>query len=1443
MGRVEACPSMEEGLPPIAAMKDDSRQSDSDTEQQHNDYYNSSNVEELRTRLRERDEQLVTLKDDKAGCMRQILDLKDQLYQLQFDVEDSNSAKANDANQWQTKLQQSKRELDSVKLALGEATKQNEHSTALKEIIQTLEKENHLVKLEKESLEKDLEKYNDDSATTKNEEIASLQEELCAFALRERELQDANTQLTSCLKQERENSTEGKQLSEQELVTLRNTIRSKDDVIQSLQSRVEKGQEDMTSLEVELDILRAKSTKQEEEELKKSKEQTNEIGNLWKVNDEMSKIIEGQSHKMEELTSKLDQKKREYKEQQVLLKKREEEVLELKAQLENKADALERSGSESHSRVAALEVKLQAVNEKVDELTASLHEAMEEVDDLQADVVFKDGKIANLERQIEEASSLLSEASPRPPSPVKDLGGNKFARLRKEIENISKERIQLESEHSNEIAILKSSNVAEVAALEKKLEDANNKVESLSKQLKEETARSLYMSTSIEELEKTKDDLSKEVNQIRDVMSELDEQEDAELEELRGKVKGLKAEKTKLAEELKEAQSALISLEESRPSNLQQMVESISQELATCKEQVATSESTLNIAMQKKEMEISDLKSELSSRSLYANELKNEVESLQRHVEHGPSKRNYGMAIDPEWYEPDTISQLKTQVSSLTKEKTMIERELRAKLEARDTTIGSLVLSATKQEANIATMKAEVGHLKTLVETKDLELNGADSTMNNEEAHLLKKRNNDMTMELKQANRNLALVTQELECAKSQLETMKEMPDVQDLAGRLAVSEQALKVGSNVQVKERDAAIANLLQSLQANQEVISNLRMDIDSFKEKLRDSKEENKRLQHESEIFAEQIIEQDVEFEALIASVAEKDSQIEKLQKEVSSSSSSEDIHTIKNLQMKLKQLESEKNRNLERIDEVEFQLEETESKLKDLEVEIAKNDGFELEKLQLELKNALTEKDLVETKLNKQIDSIRKLRNHAVEEFELKLKERDDQIAALEKELLDLKQKIDDDDIFDEVGLDGNQVSNTTKDELEYKIQALEAEIQSLRATTESAQVEELQKQLAESERMRGVLEMNRTIFNSGKDGEIDRLRQELSDAKEDRSKRELDQMALLKKLDAENEEIREEFTTRMREKNSRITALEQTLAAQEQVVGTMSNEMDQLQNGMEKVSIQRRAEIEEMQQELMDYTSKSTKLEREVMTLSMKLDESKLKYKTKVEKLKERISELESESPLERITRPDRDDTNQREKLKEKADHLKWLNTSLKEENEKLKRKLEAAKVSMTRAEEEMQSKSSKNNDKWRTVALQDQVAMLSKRVVELEEEAEAKNGRSPIKAHGSPVLRPSLRKGTTSRYSTPSSSTPRDLPRVNLDEQQMYPDNHELLSKSEEEDEDAANIVTPALPRPSMTNEKDKSKSKSRFGFGKKSSKGITSPRDDESQSTSNYNF
>jgi hypothetical protein len=86
-------------------------------------------------------------------------------------------------------------------------------------------------------------------------------------------------------------------------------------------------------------------------------------------------------------------------------------------------------------------------------------------------------------------------------------------------------------------------------------------------------------------------------------------------------------------------------------------------------------------------MVISDLRIELLSKERYSEDLHRDLESLQLTVECGPSKRNYGMAIDPEWHEPDTISQLKVQVSTLKKDKTMIEKEMRAKIEARDATV------------------------------------------------------------------------------------------------------------------------------------------------------------------------------------------------------------------------------------------------------------------------------------------------------------------------------------------------------------------------------------------------------------------------------------------------------------------------------------------------------------------------------------------------------------------------------------------------------------------------------------------------------------------------------------------------------------------------------------------------------------------------------------
>ena len=376
-------------------------------------------------------------------------------------------------------------------------------------------------------------------------------------------------------------------------------------------------------------------------------------------------------------------------------------------------------------------------------------------------------------------------------------------------------------------------------------------------------------------------------------------------------------------------------------------------------------------------------------------------------------------------------------------------------------------------------------------------------------------------------------------------------------------------------------------------------------------------------------------------------EKTNEIAAVKREIASSSA--DVRNIKHLQSQIDELREEKWKYTNRINKLEVEL-------RDVELKRAEQSGFEFDRLKLELKSAIAEKDATEDKMSKQSDSLRQLHSHAVEE----LRNRDGRIALLEKELLELREKVSDDS-YDDIFLDDNTCQSKKqlteeRDTLLVKIKTLSEEIESLRGVSESRLLSELKSKLAQSEQVREELEKDRSNIISSKDKEMDRLHLQLAETRKQSEARELEQLSLLKKLEAEYHHLQEEFTIRMREKNSKIVALEQTLAAQEQVVGTMSNEMDQLQNGMEKVSVQRRAEIEELNQELMEYTSKTTRLEREVLALTMKLDDKKLQHKAEVQKLKDRIDAIESGN-----VRYDRHDDKQREReLQEKIEHLKWL---------------------------------------------------------------------------------------------------------------------------------------------------------------------------------------
>ena len=593
----------------------------------------------------------------------------------QFEVEETTCDKADITQQWQAKLVDTQRELSEAKRALDNALKTQVDAVTK---ATTYEEENNNLKKQLQS-----------NQGSNESEGAELQKQLA-------ELQSANATLTTQIAEEKAATIKSKQLSEKEVANLRSMLRSRDESIKKLQGRANKGQEDMTKLEAELDTLRSV----EDNKQTSVKERVAQLNGLSKENEEMKQLVESQNQALKDMTAKWDKQKEEYQEQCKVVEERGEEINKLKLALQEgereKEAVLQRSNSDNHSRVSTLEMELQKMNEKVDELTSTLNETMEELEDLQADVVYKEGRIASLEKEIEEASSLLinyengevsaSSSSSPSSSPSRRESGN-FAKLRKEIERVTRERAQLESDHALKLSLLKNSKGSDIIKMEKERDELLAKVAASTEKI---TA-----------LEKSCKDLEHQLEKTREVMDQLDAEEDLELEESKVKVNELQLANDELRTQLKDkeqelakqevsVQQALTALEKEREQrddkndDSDAKIKALDEELEVCKREVYTSEATLSHTIREKEMVISDLKSELTSKEQYAEELKDELESVHLSVERGPSKRNYGMSIDPEWHEPDTISKLRTQVSTLTKARNQIETELRSKIDARD---------------------------------------------------------------------------------------------------------------------------------------------------------------------------------------------------------------------------------------------------------------------------------------------------------------------------------------------------------------------------------------------------------------------------------------------------------------------------------------------------------------------------------------------------------------------------------------------------------------------------------------------------------------------------------------------------------------------------------------------------------------------------------------
>jgi chromosome segregation ATPase len=335
-----------------------------------------------------------------------------------------------------------------------------------------------------------------------------------------------------------------------------------------------------------------------------------------------------------------------------------------------------------------------------------------------------------------------------------------------------------------------------------------------------------------------------------------------------------------------------------------------------------------------------------------------------------------------------------------------------------------------------------------------------------------------------------------------------------------------------------------------------------------------------------------------------------------------------------------------------------------------------------------------------------------------------------------------------------------VDNSEVDK-DSEIESMAREVAELRSQLKAleddrAHIEELKERLAHAEESRESVEKSiidsyerkMSLMKLNKDVTVDGLRKELAEAK-GRNVGDLDGlMKRIQQLEVENKDLSHELEAVLDQKNAKIHALEQHCNAQEQLVGNMRAEMDQLQSSMERSNLNRRSELDEMQQEMLDSSAKTTRQEREITALKIELEEVKLEQESKITKLLEKIASMEA-SPLARAVAEQHVD-HRLEEVKARLEQMRWHNTSLEQENANLRSRLGKAETTSKAIEDEID----------RIGDLEEEIAFLHGRVRELENEKE-QQAAPPAPRSEKPPTRPTPPTVQSQGRNSQRASTPK----------------------------------------------------------------------------------
>lgn len=260
------------------------------------------------------------------------------------------------------------------------------------------------------------------------------------------------------------------------------------------------------------------------------------------------------------------------------------------------------------------------------------------------------------------------------------------------------------------------------------------------------------------------------------------------------------------------------------------------------------------------------------------------------------------------------------------------------------------------------------------------------------------------------------------------------------------------------------------------------------------------------------------------------------------------------------------------------------------------------------------------------------------------------------------------------------------------------------------------VEELQKTIFsietahDSQLQDAQISGKRTTKNIGK--EVNTLKVELTKNQISRADMQMEYMGKIHDLESKIDTMQAEAEDELQHKVKELNRSQMTLTSKENEIRLLKQERDQLCNSMKNVSSTRKGEMEELQEEVLKLTAKTTSQSREIQSLKMQVEDHDYR-KSEFERLKERIEELEED--LRRASAQSSSEVSHSNAAIMKAEN-KMLRESIRElgvERRSLQEKLEAhlAEKSTSKSTQVLRE---------RNAALKKEVEKLTKRLKKME---------------------------------------------------------------------------------------------------------------------------